>query len=58
MGANVLRRVIRRHLRELTGRPLEDVLSARLEKFRAMGEFDQNPEPEKEAPSREPLLSS
>jgi acetyl-CoA carboxylase carboxyl transferase subunit alpha len=51
MGANVLRRVIRRHLRELTGRPLDDILSARLEKFRSMGEFDQVPEPGKEAPS-------
>jgi acetyl-CoA carboxylase carboxyl transferase subunit alpha len=51
MGANVLRRVIRRHLRELTGRPLDDLLSARLEKFRSMGEFDQPPEPVKEAPS-------
>jgi acetyl-CoA carboxylase carboxyl transferase subunit alpha len=58
MGANVLRRVIRRHLRELTGQPLEDVLSARLEKYRSMGEFDQNPEPEKKAPSEEPLLPS
>jgi len=51
MGANVLRRVIRRHLRELEGMETDDLLSKRLEKYRSMGEFDEAPEPVGDTPA-------
>jgi acetyl-CoA carboxylase carboxyl transferase subunit alpha len=41
MGANVLRRVIRRHLQELMETGTDDLLSRRLEKYRSMGEFSE-----------------
>jgi acetyl-CoA carboxylase carboxyl transferase subunit alpha len=46
MGANVLRRVIRRHLRELMETGTDDLLSRRLEKYRSMGEFSETVRPE------------
>jgi len=43
MGASILRRAIRRHLAELRGTEKEDLLTSRLAKYRAMGEFQEEP---------------
>lgn len=48
MGANVLRRALRRHLRELEGTGTNDLLTRRLEKYRTMGEFSETRETGKE----------
>lgn len=53
MGANVLRRVIRRLLRELTETGAEKLLSRRLEKYRSMGEFSETVKPGQGTPAGE-----
>lgn len=45
MGANILRRVIRRHLSELERKETGELLDGRLAKYRAMGEFNEEPVP-------------
>lgn len=51
MGANVLRRVLRRHLRQLEEMDTDTLLSRRVEKYRAMGEFSETSAPAEGTPS-------
>lgn len=53
-GANVLRRVIRRHLRELVSMDGEERVEARHRKFRNMGEFAEEELPEEKPPEETP----
>ncbi len=48
MGANILRRAIRRHLQELCTLPVEELLEARYRKYRGMGEFEEASSPMEE----------
>ncbi len=45
LSANILRRVIRRHLRELSSLRPEELVEARYRKFRAMGRFHESASP-------------